>query len=400
MLALLENVALYVVPFLLIITFIVTIHELGHFLTARAFRVAVDRFSIGFGRAILSLRDKWGVEWRIAWLPLGGYVRFAGDENMASVPDQDDLAELRARIAAREGVGAEKRYFPFKPLWQRALIVAAGPGANFVLAIAIFAALIVAFGDTAATMRIREVLPGDAAAAAGVRVGDLIEQVDGRPIKAWDDFAAYIQDRPGERMTLTIDRGGRLFDLPLTAGVNVVKNPMGGTVRIGLLGLSPEASTERLSPIGATGRAAEKTWSVVARTGQYVGRLAQGKADWPFGGIIGISHATATITHEDFSISQSEHANIVVLLLYSYGNIAALLSISVGLVNLLPIPVLDGGHLLFYAYEGVARRPLAASAQAAGYRVGLALLVGLMLFTTWHDLQRLQVFHFLGGLFS
>jgi regulator of sigma E protease len=146
MLAFLANAALYVVPFIVIITFIVTIHELGHFLVARAFGIAVDRFSVGFGRTIVAIKDRWGVEWRIAWLPLGGYVKFSGDENVASVPDEDDLESLRARIIQREGAGAEKRYFAFKPLWQRALVVVAGPAANFVLSIALIAILIGSLG--------------------------------------------------------------------------------------------------------------------------------------------------------------------------------------------------------------------------------------------------------------
>src|SRR5580698_6855163 len=154
MLAFLANAALYVVPFLVIITFIVTIHELGHFLVARACGIAVDRFSIGFGRTIASFKDRWGVEWRIGWLPLGGYVRFAGDENLASVPDDMDLSTLKTEIALREGAGAEKRYFYFKPLWQRALIVAAGPAINFVFAIALLAVLVACFGDAVSSTMI------------------------------------------------------------------------------------------------------------------------------------------------------------------------------------------------------------------------------------------------------
>src|SRR5476649_2874857 len=167
MLAFLANAALYVVPFLVIITFIVTIHELGHFLVARACGIAVDRFSIGFGKTIVAFKDRWGVEWRIAWLPLGGYVRFAGDDNVASVPDDDDLESLRARIIQREGAGAEKRYFAFKPLWQRTLVVAAGPAANFLLSIALFAVLYAAIGQPVMWGPLDKVSPGSAAAAAG-----------------------------------------------------------------------------------------------------------------------------------------------------------------------------------------------------------------------------------------
>ncbi|HUZ13500.1 MAG TPA: M50 family metallopeptidase [Caulobacteraceae bacterium] len=400
MLALLETAAIYVLPFLLIITFIVTVHELGHFLTARALGVAVDRFSVGFGRAIVSLRDRWGVEWRIGWLPLGGYVRFAGDENMASVPDQDDLAQLRARIVAREGVGSEKRYFPFKALWQRALVVAAGPMANFLLAIALFAILIGAFGEPVASTTVARLKPDSPAAAAGIRPGDVIAALNGHPLSSLDDLASYVQARAGVPMTLTIHRGANTLDVGVTPAVAVENSPVGGTVKVGELGLYSDVTMRRYSPIGAVARGAQKTWTVVAGTGEYFRRLVAGKADWQVVGFVGAARAAGAITQQAVDLSHTEHIDLGLTLAMRYLYLAAVLSVSIGLVNLLPIPILDGGHLLFYAYESVARRPLAAAAQAAGYRVGLALLVGLMLFTTWHDLQRLQVFHFLGALFS
>jgi regulator of sigma E protease len=334
MMAPLENAAIYIVPFLLIITFIVTIHELGHFLTARAFGVAVDRFSVGFGRALVSVKDRWGVEWRIAWLPLGGYVRFAGDENMASVPDQDDLAELRAHIAAREGVGAEKRYFPFKPLWQRALVVAAGPVANFVLAIGLFAILFGVFGEPVASMRVAQVLPGRPAAQAGIQSGDVIDAVDGRKLSTFEDLQGYVQDRPGVPLRLSVERQGRRFDVSVTPGASIEKNPMGGTVKVGLLGVSADATLRHYGPLEAIGRGAAKSWEVVDRTGYYVGRLIAGKADWPFAGILGTAHATGALTQEAVDASHSQHVNLAVVLFASYQHIAALLSVSVGLVNL------------------------------------------------------------------
>ena len=327
-------------------------------------------------------------------------MRFSGDENVASVPDQDDLAELRKHIQLKEGVGAEKRYFQFKPLWQRALVVAAGPAANFLLAIVLFGAFFWIFGEPVASSRVETVQAGRAAAVAGVKPGDVIVAVDGQKLTNFGDLQSYVVDRPATPMRLTVERAGHIFDLPITSGVSIEKNPMGGTVRVGLLGLISKAEVRHYGPIEAFARGATQTWLVVEKTGYYVGRLFAGKADWPFGGIISTAHLTAAVTHEAFDASQTQHANLALLLLYSFLQVAALLSVSVGLVNVLPIPVLDGGHLLFYAYESVARRPLAVAAQAAAYRVGLALLVGLMLFTTWQDLQRLRVFHFLGALFS
>src|SRR5476649_1491723 len=197
MLAFLANAVITVIPFLVVLTFIVTIHELGHFLVARACGIAVDRFSIGFGRTIVAFRDRWGVEWRIAWLPLGGYVRFAGDDNAASVPDEEDLDSLRARIIQREGPGAERRYFAFKPLWQRALVVVAGPVANFVLSIALFAILFCAIGQPVLWGPIQKITPGSAAAAAGLRPGDQLVSADGRALNSMEDLHEYVLARNG-----------------------------------------------------------------------------------------------------------------------------------------------------------------------------------------------------------
>jgi len=396
MLAFLANAAIYVVPFLVVITVIVTVHEFGHFLTARAFGVKVDRFSIGFGRTIASFKDRWGVEWRIAWLPLGGYVRFAGDDNAASVPDQDDLDALKSRIRLREGVGAEKRYFFFKPLWQRALIVFAGPAINFIFSIALFAILCGTMGEQVASMKVLDVMPGSAAAGAGVKPGDVITSVDGLKITRFDDLSTYVQDRPSTSMRLTVERAGQPLTIQLTSNIATEKNLAGGEVQIGRLGIAPMLTMQHYGPVAAVGRGADMTWTIVSRTGHYVGRMVEGKSGWPFAGFLGTAHVAGSLTKEAVSISQTDHINLGLTLLVQYLFLAALLSTSVGLVNLLPIPVLDGGHLLFYAYEAVARQPLPLAAQAAGYRVGLALLVGLMLFTTWHDLQRLQVFRFLG----
>jgi len=400
MLASLANAALYVLPFLAIITVIVTVHELGHFLVARAFGVAVDRFSIGFGPTIFAVRDPWGVEWRVAWLPLGGYVRFAGDENAASVPDEEDLESLRRRITLSEGVAKVRRYFVFKPLWQRALVVLAGPVTNFLLAIGLFALIFCTVGQPTASTRIAGVAAGSAAAASGLTKDDVILAIDGRKLTDLDHLASYVQDRPGVPMRLSIERAGRTLQVPITPGVSYEGAPGGEKLRIGLLGIYSMRSMHRDAPAQAIAHGAETTWTIVSKTAFYIGQAIEGKSGWPFAGFLGTAQITGSVGQQAVSAAQTEHVNLLLALAVQYTMLAAFISTSVGLVNLLPIPVLDGGHLLFYVYEAVARRPLAASIQAAGYRVGLALVLGLMLFATWKDLQRMQVFHFLGGLFS
>src|SRR3984957_14807654 len=238
MLAFLANAALYVVPFLVIITFIVTIHELGHFLVARACGIAVDRFSIGFGRTIASFKDRWGVEWRIAWLPLGGYVRFAGDDNAASVPDEDDLESLRARIVARDGPGAEMRYFAFKPLWQRSLVVAAGPAANFLLSIVLFAVLFATLGEPVTQGPISQIQPGSAAAQAGFLVGDEVVAADGHTLRGFEDLRSYVVYRDGVSIDFSVMRAGQLIHLTATPRREMLDSGLGSKESGGLLGVS------------------------------------------------------------------------------------------------------------------------------------------------------------------
>ena len=402
MLAFLQNAVFYVVPFLLVITLIITIHELGHFWTARACGVAVDRFSIGFGPRIVSWLDRSGVEWRISWLPLGGYVRFAGDENVASVPDKDDLDAMRARIVAREGPGAEKKYLHFKPLWQRALIVAAGPAANFLLAAALMAVFFGAFGEPMTSTRISGVVAGSPAERAGLKVGDRIVAVDGRAIHSFEDLSFYVQFRNGVPIDITVDRGGRRMDIVATPGAVSSDSPFGGKQTSGRLGIEARGGTvKHYNPLEAVVVGANRTWQITEASVYSLGRIVTGHVDLrQLHSFVGIAKASGTISKDAAAAAQTAQVNPLVALSFVLLQIAASLSVSVGLLNLLPIPVLDGGHLLFYAYESVSRRPVSARVQAAGYRVGLALLLCLMLFATWNDLSRLRLFHFFGGLFS
>ena len=400
--AFLQNAIFYVVPFLVVITLIITVHELGHFFVARAFGVAIDRFSIGFGRAIASWTDRTGVEWRIGWLPLGGYVRFAGDENAASVPDAEDLSAMRAAIIAREGPGAERKYLPFKPLWQRALIVLAGPAANFLLAIVLFSIFFGLVGQPMTYRRIDQVVAGSAAAQAGFQSGDVLLSADGQPVNSFEDLQFYVQYRAGVPIDFRVARAGRTLDLIARPGSVNVKSPFGGDQSIGMLGLTAKGGRlQRFGPVAAVGMGVQRTWDVAATTVYYLGRIVTGKvAANQLHSFVGIAHASGAITKQAVAIARDGRISLILATAFFLIQLSGFMSVSVGLLNLLPIPVLDGGHLLFYAYECVVRRPLRANLQAAGYRVGLALLVGLMLFATWNDLQRLRVFHLFGSLFS
>jgi regulator of sigma E protease len=395
---------LYVVPFLLILTLVVTIHELGHFLAARAFKVKIDRFSIGFGRPLLQRTDRGGVEWRVGWLPLGGYVKFSGDLDASSVPDQAGLAELRRRVIAEHGPGAERDYFHFKPIWQRAVIAAAGPIANFLLAMVLLTILFSVVGERYFSPRVREVVPQSPAAAAGFEPRDLITAVNGRPVVDGAVVTRMVVLSAGDPMRFTVDRGGRLLQLVATPERRLETDEISGRVRIARVGLliapmvAEDVHIRRLNPVQAAGKGVDAIGDVLNTTVTYLGRIFVGKESGDLlNGPLGIAKAAGGVTKEAIAVS-ADPGLLALNLMLSYLQMAALISVGVGFVNLLPIPVLDGGHLLFYGYEAVARRPVPARVQEVSYRVGLALIAGLMLFATWNDLQKNGLFTFLGGL--
>ena len=400
-----ENLLFYILPFLLVVGVVVTVHEFGHFLAAKALGTKIDQFSIGFGKAIARWTDKSGVEWRLGWAPIGGFVRFAGDDNAASVPDQDDLQALRRELVAREGEAALGRYYHFKPLWQRAVISAAGPFANFLLSITIFAVLLLALGQPIAAARVGKVVPDSPAARAGFHPNDVIVEADGKPVKSFDTVRQLIILRTGVPISFVVDRGGERVNLVATPVRGNVTDAVGRQHRLGQVGIlfadRPEdRRVQHYGPLQAIGGGIGKTADVIQTTVFYIGRMVTGheSAD-QISGPLGMAQISGDLAKQTASASKdlgsfAINAFLTTLLL------VANISVGIGFLNLLPIPVLDGGHLLFYAYEAVARRPLAAKVQAVGYRVGLALVLGLMLFATVNDLQRLRVFNFIGGLFS
>jgi regulator of sigma E protease len=405
MTGLLENVLLSAVMYIVVIGLVVLVHELGHFLVARGLGTAVERFSIGFGSPLVSWRDRAGVEWRVSTIPFGGYVKFAGDENAASVPDGDDLAELRREIIAREGPAALNRYFHFKPLWQRALIVAAGPTANFILAIAVFAGLLGFLGEPLTPARVDEVQPGTPAVQAGFHVGDVVLRADDKPIDSFDALRMVVVLRTGTPIHFLVRRDGHDVSLVATPARMAQRDAFGHIQHVGTLGIvshprAGDVTIRRYAPLQAVREGAERAWERIAITVEYVGRMFRGQETAEqLSGPLGMAQLSGDIAKKTAEASP-DAPTLFANLALSALELAANISVGIGFINLLPVPVLDGGHLLFYAFEAVARRPLAAKVQAAGFRVGLALVLGLMLFATWNDLHRLHVFKMFGTLFS
>jgi regulator of sigma E protease len=361
----------YILPFIALITPIVFFHELGHFAVARAFGVRVETFSIGFGPAIFGWTDRKGTRWKVSWIPLGGYVKFFGDLDAASTPDRDAAAGM---TAAERSVA-----FPFKPLYQRALIVAAGPVANFVLAIGILTAFLWISGAIVSPAGISKVQPGSPAQAAGFRPGDMIVDINGRHIASFDDVVATVALRPGEPLSVTVERAGSEVLLHVTPRLAVIKDQFGEIEKLGQLGiLGMKPQWVHFGPIGALREACHTTWLIVQTTLDMRTRLfTNASAVSQLHGPLGIAKLSAQV------------AQISLLSLVKF---AAFISVSVGLVNLFPIPLLDGGHLLYYGFEAVLGRPLGARAQDVGFRLGLAVMLGLMLLATWNDLVRLKLF--------
>ena len=366
----------YALPFLVALTVIVFIHELGHFLVARWCGVDVEAFSIGFGREIFGWNDRHGTRWKVAWLPLGGYVRFRGDANAASLPD----AEAMARAKSDPG------NFHGKPVWQRAAVVAAGPIANFILAIAIFTVAFMAVGRPVIEPRVDQVLPGSAAEKAGIQKGDLIVSVDGTPIADFAGLQRAVMTRAGDELPVVVNRNGETVNLKVIPDLREEPDNFGGKVRLGLLGVKRDPAapvrTERMGPVEALESGVSQTWFIVSTTFRYIGKLFTGResAD-QLGGPIAMAKAAGDAASVGFS---------------QYVSVIAFLSVSIGLLNLFPIPMLDGGHLVYYAIEAVRGRPLGEAAQEWGFRIGFSLVIMLMVVGTWNDLVRVATVVF-GG---
>jgi regulator of sigma E protease len=362
----------YVIPFLFVLTIVVFFHELGHFLVARWAGVKVLTFSLGFGPELVGFNDRHGTRWKISAVPLGGYVKFFGDDTEASTPS----AELLATMTEEERAGS----FHHKRVGSRAAIVAAGPIANFLLAIVIFTCLFTFFGKPSTTARVDMIEANSAAAAAGFQVGDIVMSIDNTKIDSFSDMQRVVGTHAGDELTFEVKRGDGTVQLHGTPQLREVKDPFGNVHRIGVLGITRQTAagdvvTERVDPVTALWLGVKETWFVVDRTLAYIGGVFTGReAADQVGGPLRIAQISGQV------------ATIGIAALI---HLSAVLSISIGLLNLFPVPLLDGGHLLFYAVEAARGRPLSERAQEMGFRIGLGLVLMLMVFATYNDILHL-----------
>jgi regulator of sigma E protease len=362
----------YAVPFLFVLTIVVFFHELGHFLVGRWAGVKVLTFSLGFGPELFGFTDRHGTRWKISAVPLGGYVKFFGDDTEASTPS----AELLSRMSSEE----QAHSFHHKKVGPRAAIVAAGPIANFILAIVIFTCMFTFFGKPSTSARVDKIEASSAAAAAGFQVGDVVVAIDGTKIDSFSDMQRIVSSRAGEHLTFTVKRGDTTVQLEGTPELRTVKDPFGNAHRIGVLGITRQTAagdvvSEKVDPATALWLGVKETWFVIDRTLAYVGGIFTGReAADQVGGPLRIAQISG---------------QVATIGLAALINLAAVLSISIGLLNLFPVPLLDGGHLLFYAVEAVRGRPLSERAQEMGFRIGLGLVLMLMVFATYNDILHL-----------
>jgi regulator of sigma E protease len=365
-----------ILSFLLVIGPLIFIHELGHYFAGRWFGVKADAFSIGFGREIAGWTDKRGTRWKVGWLPLGGYVKFKGDMNPASQPSKEWLAmppEERSQT------------FQAKPVWQRFIIVAAGPVTNFLFAIVAFIAIFASIGVPTTPALVTGVETGAAADRAGFLSGDRIVEINGRAVKTFAELYDQIRIRPDQKLDFTVERNGRTIEIVATTDSRVERDSFGNEAKIGLLGVrGGSIGLEKVPPAELVGASIRQTASTVQMMVVTLGQVVTGQRS--------VKEMGGPLKVAQFS---GQQASLGWLPFFWFMTI---ISINLGFINLLPIPLLDGGHLLFYLIEGIRRKPLKPEAQEWAFRTGLAALLALMIFVTLNDLASFGVWTKLGGL--
>lgn len=358
-----------ILPFLIVLTVVVFVHEMGHYLVGRWCGIGVKAFSIGFGPELIGFNDKRGTRWKLSAIPLGGYVKFAGDLNGASIMDADAMAAMTPQERAVA--------FHTQPVWKRAATVFAGPLANFILTIAIFTVFFSLYGKLVVDPVVTEIMPDTVAASAGFKPGDRFVSVDGQPVATFTDVQRYIAPRAGQEIRFAMERDGKSVEITAAPQIKEMDDPLGNKVKIAVLGIKVSNEngnfrTVNFSPLGAFQESLSEAGFIAEQTGNFFVRLVKGREDkCQLGGPVKIATMAGQAAKRGYDWLIQ---------------LAALLSIGIGILNLLPIPPLDGGHLLFYGMEAVMRRPVSAKMQDIVYRIGSILVLGFMGFVFFNDL--------------
>ena len=366
----------FIIPFIILLTVVVFIHEYGHYYFARKYGVGVTDFSIGFGKELFGFNDKSGTRWKFCAIPLGGYVKFFGDRNVFSQAEQEELLKKYSKED-------REKLFVVKPIYQRSLIVAAGPFANFLLAIVIFAFIYMFAGKDFTPAQIQEVQPDSPAFISGVKSGDIIKSIDNREVKSIMEVSAFINASSSETINLGIIRNESELSINVKPKFTEGSDSLGNKINKKIIGikiapLNDKIERERLGPATALFYAIKETWFVIEASWDFVISMFKGTGDTSqLGGPIKIAKITGQVAK--FGV-------------VAFLSIMAYISISLGFINLFPIPMLDGGHLMFYAFEKILGRPLTQKTQEGFFRIGLFLLLSLMFFTTFNDLRDLGLF--------
>ncbi len=368
----------YAIPFIIVISIVVFVHEFGHYWVARRCGVKIETFSIGFGREIFGWTDKRGTRWKVSWLPLGGYVKMYGDASAASTPDSavHSMTEEQKRIA-----------FYHQHVDKRMAVVAAGPAANYLFAIVVLALLFMFQGQPYSPPDVSTVVENGVAAEAGLLPGDHVLSVDGHTVDRFEDIKRIVALNAGTPIPVEVERGGVHAHYTLTPEIVTMTDRFGGEHKIGRIGImSQKLEYKKWSPPMAVKQAVVETWNLTAGTLQAIGQMIMGtRGTEELGGPLRIAEMSGNVAQEG-----------VVALIW----LMAVISVNLGLINLFPVPLLDGGHLAFYLAERIRGKPVHDKIQETGASVGMVLVLSLMIFATWNDLVHLKVISYLRGLFS